>query len=148
MLNEMWCCSLPLGPRLDRSTDCKPVAAPMLSWSACAARATSAFGFSCLIADIVGRKEGVDMKMKLIPTDIYESTIRINGKRELRRSYRWRAQRDTRRGRRARQRESVGGGGVPYIIFGWLCFSRVTRRSTSTEQYAVWKVYWNNSFKL
>lgn len=47
---------VPFGPRLDFSTPCRPVAAPMLSWSAWAARATSAFGFSVLIADMMGQR--------------------------------------------------------------------------------------------
>ena len=51
---------VPFGPKLLDSTSCRPRAALVFSCSARAARATSAFGFSVSIADIVrggGKKE-------------------------------------------------------------------------------------------
>ena len=40
---------VPLGPRLDLRTSCKPLAALMFIWSAADLFSTSAFGFSTLI---------------------------------------------------------------------------------------------------
>ena len=47
---------VPFGPRFDRRTSWRPLAAEMFTAKACAARATSALGFSVLIADMLEQK--------------------------------------------------------------------------------------------